>query len=309
MKNPTTPRSPLRQRSSASPQPPPPRRRPPSSPSTGSIDHTSTVPAIAGQKIDLFVREKIAADLLEQGSGKPFERKVVLMVHGGFSPATLAFDVRLSRLFVDGAPRPRRLRRLRDGHDRLRAIGPADDGRALQPDRGPPEGAGGNDAGRALPAEISARARQQRQRDRRHQRGRRLHPPAARRRQGFADRLVRRRHPHRHLRGALSREGRPLCDLGVVQLQPQESGRGAGAAQGGRADGVPDPRRRHRPALARDGEMRRHGRAGNAGDDLRRSTSSPIRSARPGARAACARRHAPIGAGTPTARRRSRCRR
>jgi pimeloyl-ACP methyl ester carboxylesterase len=57
------------------------------------VEHTSTVPAIAGQKIDLFVREKIAADLLEQNSGKPFERKVVLMVHGGFSPATLAFDL------------------------------------------------------------------------------------------------------------------------------------------------------------------------------------------------------------------------
>jgi pimeloyl-ACP methyl ester carboxylesterase len=57
------------------------------------IDHTSTVPAIAGQKIDLFVRERVAAELLEQGSGKAFERKVVLMVHGGFSPATLAFDV------------------------------------------------------------------------------------------------------------------------------------------------------------------------------------------------------------------------
>ncbi|HWL95323.1 MAG TPA: alpha/beta fold hydrolase, partial [Phycisphaerae bacterium] len=57
------------------------------------IDHTSTVPAIAGQKIDLFLREKVAADLVEKGSGKTFERKVVLMVHGGFSPATLAFDV------------------------------------------------------------------------------------------------------------------------------------------------------------------------------------------------------------------------
>ncbi|MGE0038648.1 MAG: alpha/beta fold hydrolase [Xanthobacteraceae bacterium] len=57
------------------------------------VEHTSTVPAIAGQKVDLFVREKIAADLLEQSPGKPFERKVVLMVHGGFSPATLAFDV------------------------------------------------------------------------------------------------------------------------------------------------------------------------------------------------------------------------
>jgi pimeloyl-ACP methyl ester carboxylesterase len=57
------------------------------------IDHTSTVPAIAGQKIDLFVREKIAADLLEKGADAPFERKAVLMVHGGYSPATLAFDV------------------------------------------------------------------------------------------------------------------------------------------------------------------------------------------------------------------------
>src|SRR5262245_43848326 len=57
------------------------------------VDHTSTVPAIAGQKVNLFVREKVSAKLLEQGAGKPFERKVVLMVHGGFSPATLAFDV------------------------------------------------------------------------------------------------------------------------------------------------------------------------------------------------------------------------
>jgi pimeloyl-ACP methyl ester carboxylesterase len=57
------------------------------------VSHSSTVPAMAGQKIDLFVREKIAADLLEKSPGKTFERKVVLMVHGGFSPATLAFDV------------------------------------------------------------------------------------------------------------------------------------------------------------------------------------------------------------------------
>ena len=57
------------------------------------VDHTSTVPAIAGQKVNLFVREKIAANLLESRPGQPFERKVVLMVHGGFSPATLAFDV------------------------------------------------------------------------------------------------------------------------------------------------------------------------------------------------------------------------
>ena len=62
------------------------------------IDHTSTVPAIAGQKINLFVREKIAADLLEKGSGKTFERKVVLMVHGGFSPSTVAFDYRIGTI-------------------------------------------------------------------------------------------------------------------------------------------------------------------------------------------------------------------
>ena len=57
------------------------------------VEHTSTVPAIKGEKVSLFVRERIAASMLEQAPGKPFERKVVLMVHGGFSPATLAFDV------------------------------------------------------------------------------------------------------------------------------------------------------------------------------------------------------------------------
>ncbi|MFN3892666.1 MAG: alpha/beta hydrolase [Beijerinckiaceae bacterium] len=57
------------------------------------IEHTSTVPAMKGQKTGLFVRERISSNMLDQGAGKPFERKVVLMVHGGFSPATLAFDV------------------------------------------------------------------------------------------------------------------------------------------------------------------------------------------------------------------------
>ena len=57
------------------------------------VEHTSTIPAIKGEKVDLFLREKLAEKLLQQGNGGPFERKVVLMVHGGFSPATLAFDV------------------------------------------------------------------------------------------------------------------------------------------------------------------------------------------------------------------------
>jgi pimeloyl-ACP methyl ester carboxylesterase len=56
------------------------------------VAHTSTVPAIKGEPVNLFVRERVAAGLMEQGSGKAFERKVVLMVHGGFSPSTIAFD-------------------------------------------------------------------------------------------------------------------------------------------------------------------------------------------------------------------------
>lgn len=57
------------------------------------VEHTSSVPAIKGQKVGLFVRERVAAPMLEQGAGKPFEGKVVLMVHGGYTPATIAFDV------------------------------------------------------------------------------------------------------------------------------------------------------------------------------------------------------------------------
>ena len=57
------------------------------------VEHTSTVPAIKGESVSLFVRERIASTMLEQPAGAAFERKVVLMVHGGFSPATIAFDV------------------------------------------------------------------------------------------------------------------------------------------------------------------------------------------------------------------------
>ena len=44
------------------------------------VPHVSTVPAIAGQNVEIFVREK--------GSGPP-----VLMIHGGISHGTLAFDL------------------------------------------------------------------------------------------------------------------------------------------------------------------------------------------------------------------------
>lgn len=49
------------------------------------VPHVSTVPANKGERVQIYVREKFAGD----AAGKP----VVLMVHGGFSPATLAFDV------------------------------------------------------------------------------------------------------------------------------------------------------------------------------------------------------------------------
>jgi pimeloyl-ACP methyl ester carboxylesterase len=51
------------------------------------VPHVSTVPANRGAQVGIFVREKnIASD-----SAKP--RPAVLMVHGGVSPSTLAFDV------------------------------------------------------------------------------------------------------------------------------------------------------------------------------------------------------------------------
>ena len=56
------------------------------------VTHASTVPVIKGEQASLFVRERVAGKMMKQGSGKPFERKVVLMVHGGFSPSTIAFD-------------------------------------------------------------------------------------------------------------------------------------------------------------------------------------------------------------------------
>ena len=56
------------------------------------VAHTSTVPAIKGHKVDLFVREKVPTAYVEGRPGS-LEGKVVLFVHGGYSPSTLAFDV------------------------------------------------------------------------------------------------------------------------------------------------------------------------------------------------------------------------
>ena len=56
-----------------------------------SVDHyvrvTSTVPSIAGQVANLYVRERVLA-----GAASPAADRVVLFVHGGGTPAEVAFD-------------------------------------------------------------------------------------------------------------------------------------------------------------------------------------------------------------------------
>lgn len=52
------------------------------------VTYVSTVPAITGQSTGLFLRERALASTLAQKSPR-----VVLMVHGGFAPATVAYDL------------------------------------------------------------------------------------------------------------------------------------------------------------------------------------------------------------------------
>ena len=51
------------------------------------VPHVSTVPANKGEQVEIFVREKVMTGDDQKA------RPVVLMVHGGVSPSTLAFDV------------------------------------------------------------------------------------------------------------------------------------------------------------------------------------------------------------------------
>jgi pimeloyl-ACP methyl ester carboxylesterase len=53
------------------------------------VPHVSTVPATLGQKVGLFLREKVLPATLAAGT-KPH---VVLLVHGGFAPSTVAYDL------------------------------------------------------------------------------------------------------------------------------------------------------------------------------------------------------------------------
>ncbi|MFF8401642.1 alpha/beta hydrolase [Streptomyces sp. NPDC015684] len=53
-----------------------------------AVPHTSTVPATAGQKVELFVREHDGTP-----SGPPANRKAVLMLHGRSVPALAGYDL------------------------------------------------------------------------------------------------------------------------------------------------------------------------------------------------------------------------
>jgi pimeloyl-ACP methyl ester carboxylesterase len=61
-----------------------------------AVPHISTVPANAGQQVNLFVRERVRADVDQQFKGKSHDHyangKVVLFVHGASIESVAAFD-------------------------------------------------------------------------------------------------------------------------------------------------------------------------------------------------------------------------
>jgi len=56
------------------------------------VPHVSTVPANRGQTVGLFLRERALASTLAAAATR--EPHVVLMVHGGFGPSIVAYDLR-----------------------------------------------------------------------------------------------------------------------------------------------------------------------------------------------------------------------
>src|SRR5690606_16130148 len=55
------------------------------------VPHASSVPAMAGETAQLYVRERVSADTLARAAA--FDERVVLFVHGAGTPAEVAFDV------------------------------------------------------------------------------------------------------------------------------------------------------------------------------------------------------------------------
>lgn len=57
------------------------------------VPHVSTVPANAGQVVGLHLREKVLASVAKSVAAKQSLPRVVLFVHGGFSPSAVAYDL------------------------------------------------------------------------------------------------------------------------------------------------------------------------------------------------------------------------
>ena len=57
------------------------------------VPHVSTVPAIAGERVTLFVWERVRAKTLKKFEKEGAEGRVVLFIHGGTVPSVPAFDL------------------------------------------------------------------------------------------------------------------------------------------------------------------------------------------------------------------------
>jgi pimeloyl-ACP methyl ester carboxylesterase len=57
------------------------------------IDHVSTVPAIAGEAVQLFVREKARGSIAHAATGEVPAEKILLIVHGGYWPCVNGADL------------------------------------------------------------------------------------------------------------------------------------------------------------------------------------------------------------------------
>jgi pimeloyl-ACP methyl ester carboxylesterase len=58
-----------------------------------AVPHISTVPAIAGQQVKLFVWERVRASNLKKFQKEPPSGRVLLFIHGGSVPSVPAFDL------------------------------------------------------------------------------------------------------------------------------------------------------------------------------------------------------------------------
>ena len=174
-----------------------------------SVDHKvtvkSTVPAIAGQPAQIYVRERVA-----EGMKNPAADRVVLFVHGAGTPAEVAFDVptgdyswmaHLAKAGFDAFSMDT------TGYGRSTRPAPMNDPCNLSD--GAAEAVRADVDPGAVQGHVSGPADDDRLRLERHRRRRRSHPQAAQGREGQHGRVVARRSPRGRLCGAASRESEP----------------------------------------------------------------------------------------------------